>query len=117
MGKLSDIIFGKPKRKRIETEPVREYLRETKIAQKLKQKRLEREAYHKGYAETKVRLARERGRRAAKTSTLERVGTSLSKVGDSFAGAGKSAESYMKMFDMDFGLEPMKKRATNKKRK
>ena len=101
MGKLSDIIFGtKEQRQR-----------------KAALKKREREAYHKGYAETKVRLARERGRRAAKTSTLERVGTSLSKVGDSFAGAGKSAESYMKMFDMDFGLEPMKKRATKKKKR
>jgi len=49
---------------------MKEYLRETEIARKLTLKRKEHEAYLKGYGETKIRLARKKGRRAAKTSGL-----------------------------------------------
>jgi len=90
LGKLSDLIFGtKEQRKR-------------KAA--LKQK--EREAYRKGYEETKVKLARKKGRKVAKTPSRGRIESAL-------VGAGRAAKNYMRMFD----LEPVPKRRKKKKRK
>jgi len=87
---LTNILFGTPE--------------ERKRKAVLKQK--EKKAFQKAYETERIKVAKQKGKRTAKTPSRGRFESAL-------VGAGRAAKNYMRMFD----LEPVPKRRKKKKRK